>query len=99
MARRYGDELKKRVKAAHEKLVERHPKVPRLGDHWVADPALRSELLQLVTGCPWTEAERAPLRSHVDIGRGMLPGSRPCCPASRHVAACQHGGSPRHAGR
>ena len=57
MARRYGEELKRRVKAAHGKLVARHPKVPKLGDHWVADPALRSELLQLVMECPWTEAE------------------------------------------
>jgi len=57
MARRYGAELKNRVKTAHEKPVERHPKVPKLGDHWVADPALRSELLQLVMDCPWTEAE------------------------------------------
>ena len=57
MARRYGDELKKRVKAAHKKLVERHPKVPKLGDHWVAHPALRSEMLQLVMECPRTEAE------------------------------------------
>jgi len=57
MARRYGEEPKRRVKAAHGKLVARHPKVFKLGDHWVADPALRSELLQLVMECPWTEAE------------------------------------------
>jgi len=55
--RRYGDDLKKRVRLAHEKLMARHPNVPPLGDHWVADPALRSELLQLVMDCPWTEAE------------------------------------------
>ena len=28
-----------------------------MGDQWVADPALRSELLQLVMGCRWAEAE------------------------------------------
>ena len=57
MANRYDDKLKARVKAAHEKLVARHPGVSALGDHWVADPALRSEQLQLVMDCPWTEAE------------------------------------------
>ena len=57
MARRYGDDLKARVKAAHAKMLARHPNVSPLGDQWVADPALRSELLQLVTDCPWTEAE------------------------------------------
>jgi len=57
MANRYDDKLKARVKAAHAKLVARYLKVAPLGDQWVADPALRSELLQLVMACPWTEAE------------------------------------------
>jgi len=37
--------------------MARHPRVLSFGDHWVADPALRSELLQLVMECPWTEAD------------------------------------------
>ncbi|MBM4038865.1 MAG: hypothetical protein FJ290_10150 [Planctomycetes bacterium] len=54
MARRYGDDLKKRVRLAHEKMVARHPNVPPLGDHWVADPGLRSGLLN---GRLWSKAE------------------------------------------
>ena len=57
MPKRYGEDLKQKVRAAHDQLVRRHPTVARLGDHWVTDPALRSELIQLVTGSPWTEAD------------------------------------------
>ena len=38
-------------------LVKRHPTIAPLGDHWVTDPALRSELIRLVPGSPWPEAE------------------------------------------
>ena len=35
----------------YEKLVARHPKVPKLGDHCVADPALRSQTRRSASPC------------------------------------------------
>ena len=66
MARRYDEKLKARVKAAHAALVARQPEVPALGDQSVADPALRSELLQLVTDCPWP-GRHGPVRGRGEV--------------------------------
>jgi|GEM_PF-5348255 len=56
MARHYSEGLKERVREAFAVLVERHPQAG-LGDRWITDPRLRSELIQQVTQSPWTESD------------------------------------------
>ncbi len=54
---RYNEELKKRVKKAHAEMMELHRGIPGRGDRWVTDPQLRSEFIQHVTECEWSESE------------------------------------------